>query len=58
MKLGQAALIVRAGVDETLSYMAFPREHWTRIRTNNMLGFVGKLVFSCFEDLCKMMPRS
>jgi putative transposase len=37
MKLGQAAAIVRAGVDETLSYMEFPREHWTRIRTNNML---------------------
>lgn len=37
MKLGQAANIVRAGVDETLSYMAFPREHWTRIRTNNVL---------------------
>ena len=37
MKLGQAAAIVRSGVDETLSYMAFPREHWTRIRTNNML---------------------
>ena len=37
MKLGQAASSVRSGVDETLSYMAFPREHWTRIRTNNML---------------------
>jgi len=37
MRLGQAAAIVREGVDETLSYMAFPREHWTRIRTNNML---------------------
>ena len=37
MKLGQAAATVRSGVDETLSYMAFPREHWTRIRTNNML---------------------
>lgn len=37
MKLGQAAAIVREGVDETLSYMSFPREHWTRIRTNNML---------------------
>jgi transposase-like protein len=37
MKLSQAATIVRAGVAETLSYMAFPREHWTRIRTNNML---------------------
>jgi transposase-like protein len=37
MKLGQAAAVVRSGIDETLSYMAFPREHWTRIRTNNML---------------------
>ncbi len=37
MKLAQAAAIVREGVDETLSYMEFPREHWTRIRTNNML---------------------
>jgi putative transposase len=34
MRLSQAATIVRGGVDETLSYMAFPREHWTRIRTN------------------------
>jgi len=37
MRLAQAAAIVRTGVDETLSYMAFPREHWTRIRTNNVL---------------------
>jgi transposase-like protein len=37
MRLGQAAQIVRAGVLETLAYMAFPREHWTRLRTNNML---------------------
>ena len=37
MRLAQAAAIVREGVDETLSYMAFPREHWTRIRTNNVL---------------------
>lgn len=37
MKLGQAANTVRIGVDETLGYMAFPREHWTRLRTNNPL---------------------
>ena len=37
MKLSQAAGIVREGVEETLSYMAFPREHWLKIRTNNML---------------------
>jgi putative transposase len=37
MKLSQAATTVRTGVDETLSYMDFPREHWTRLRTNNVL---------------------
>ena len=37
MKLAKAARIVEEGVAETLSYMAFPREHWTRIRTNNPL---------------------
>ena len=35
MKLGRAAELVRAGVGETLAYMAFPREHWRCIRTNN-----------------------
>ena len=37
MKLAKAAKIVEEGVAEPLSYMAFPREHWTRIRTNNPL---------------------
>jgi transposase-like protein len=37
LKLSQAAELVRSGVGETLSYMAFPREHWTRLRTNNTL---------------------
>jgi len=37
MGLGNAADVVRAGVAETLAYMFFPREHWTRIRTNNPL---------------------
>jgi putative transposase len=37
MKLGRAAELVLEGVGETLSSMAFPREHWLRLRTNNML---------------------
>ncbi|MEZ6073644.1 MAG: IS256 family transposase [Pirellulales bacterium] len=37
MKLSKAAGVVEEGVGETLSYMAYPREHWTRIRTNNVL---------------------
>jgi len=37
LKLGHAADIVRGGIAETLTYMGFPREHWTRLRTNNVL---------------------
>lgn len=37
IKLAKAAQCVEEGVSETLSYMAFPREHWIRIRTNNPL---------------------
>lgn len=37
MRLSRAAQIIAEGVHETLAYMAFPREHWSRIRTNNML---------------------
>jgi putative transposase len=36
-KLSKAAGIVHEGVAETLAYMAFPREHWRSLRTNNML---------------------
>jgi transposase-like protein len=42
MRLGRAANVVREGVEETLSYMAFPREHWIRIRTNNVLERIMK----------------
>jgi putative transposase len=37
MKLGKASRVLREGIQETLAYMAFPREHWTRLRTNNLL---------------------
>lgn len=37
MRLGKAAALVRDGIGETLSYMAFPREHWRSLRTNNPL---------------------
>lgn len=35
MKLKEAADKLEKGMEETLTYMDFPREHWTRIRTNN-----------------------
>ena len=37
MKLQKAAKVVESGVEETLTYMGFPSQHWTRIRTNNTL---------------------
>jgi transposase-like protein len=37
MKLARAAQLVREGIEETLSYFEFPREHWRCIRTNNPL---------------------
>ncbi len=35
MRLAGAAELLAAGVEETLSYYAFPSEHWRSIRTNN-----------------------
>ena len=37
MKLKEAAKKVEDGIEETLTYMDFPTQHWTRIRTNNMI---------------------
>jgi len=37
MKLKKAARKVENGIEETLSYCDFPSEHWTRIRTNNVI---------------------
>ncbi len=37
MKLAKVAEWVAETVEETLSYYAFPDEHWRRIRTNNPL---------------------
>jgi len=37
MKLRAAAEKLASGIEETLTYMNFPREHWTKIRTTNGL---------------------
>ena len=36
-ELANAADLVRTGIEETLFYYAFPREHWRSLRTNNPL---------------------
>ncbi len=42
MKLNKAAQKVEDSILETLTYMSFPTEHWTRIRTNNTLERLNK----------------
>ena len=37
MRLQKASKVVKEGIEETLGYTYYPREHWTRIRTNNPL---------------------
>ena len=37
MKLSSAAKKLQDGIEETLTYMDFPTQHWTRIRTNNTI---------------------
>jgi putative transposase len=37
LKLTKAAEKVAAGIEETITYMQFPAQHWTRIRTNNAI---------------------
>ena len=37
MKLKEVAKKVEDGIEETLTYCDFPSEHWTRIRTNNVM---------------------
>ncbi len=37
MRLKEAAKKLEDGIEETLTYMNFPYEHWNRIRTNNTI---------------------
>lgn len=42
MKLDKLAGFIEGSIDETLSYMHFPYEHWTKLRTNNGLERIMK----------------
>ena len=56
MRLPEAAKKIEDGVEETLAYTDFPSEHWTRIRTNNVLERLNReirrrtRVVGCFPD--------
>lgn len=42
MRLDAAAKVVHEGCLETLAYTDFPMQHWTRIRTNNAIGWLNR----------------
>ena len=56
LKLRDAARKIEDGVEETLTYFAFPSEHWARIRTNNAIERLNReirrrtRVVGCFPD--------
>ena len=37
MKLKEASKKICDSIEETLTYMDFPPEHWQKIRTNNVI---------------------
>ena len=53
---GQIKELVRGSVEETLTYCSFPSDHWTRIRTNNVIERLKReirrrtRVVGCFPD--------
>ena len=56
MKLKEAAKKIEDGAEETLTYCGFPSEHWTRIRTNNVIERLNREIrrrtrgVGCFPD--------
>ena len=56
MKLPEAAKKVEDSIEETLTYMEFPFEHWRLIRTNNVIERLNReirrrtRVVGCFPD--------
>ena len=51
MKLGKAAQKVEDGIEETLTYMDFPTQHWTRIRTNNAIERLNREIKRCTKAI-------
>ena len=56
MKLKETAKKIEDSVEETLTYCDFPSEHWTRIRTNNVIERLNREIrrrtraVGCFPD--------
>ena len=57
MKLKEAAKKVEDSIEETLTYCDFPSEHWTRIRTNNVIERLNREIRR--RTLCSgQLPRT
>ena len=52
MKLAKAAQKVEDGIEETLTYMDFPTQHWTRIRTNNNIERLNREIKCRTKAIC------
>jgi transposase-like protein len=42
MKLKESAAKLEKGIEETLTYMDFPSQHWSKIRSNNLIERVNR----------------
>ena len=42
MKLTAAAKKIETGIDETLTYMDYPAQHWNKIKTTNLIERVNR----------------
>ena len=47
MRLKEAAKKVEDGIEETLTYMDFPSQHWLKIRTNNVIERMNREIRRC-----------
>ena len=50
MKLKEAAKKVDVGIEETLTYCDFHSEHWTRIRTKNVIERLNREIRCCTQS--------
>ena len=44
MKLKEAAKKVEDGIEETITYMEFPSQHWLKIRINNVIERMNRAI--------------
>lgn len=52
VKLEKAAQKVEYGIEETLTYMDFPTQHWTQIRTNNTIECLNRKIKRRTKAIC------